>query len=375
MIVRTLLLFFAALTLASAQDDTTFSAPAEPLTGMPLHAQMPIAVQDSAVPIIPTAYDSSAVLHQPLPEPERTLKAEDPDLIPLEEFTLAGDQRYTIDASHPRRTNKLKPLTTALVGGTYFGILTTMHIYQLNTIWNETRTFRFVEDGNQDFYADKGGHFWGAYFTSYCSTEALIGSGFSVDNAILYGGLMGFGYQMYVEIMDGFGKNWGFSTSDFIGDFAGFAYYLAQHYVPFLQNFTPKATYFPAPWFKEKSRLEASSFIDDYSSWTWWLSVDVYNLLPHNWKKNYPSWLNLAVGYAVRDLRYEDNIYKGDKKFIIALDYNLARLIPNTTNFLNWLRQSFQYFKFPAPAIEFGDSGVKFNLFYPFKISTGDIHF
>ncbi|MBK9247296.1 MAG: hypothetical protein IPM69_04085 [Ignavibacteria bacterium] len=97
-------------------------------------------------------------------------------------------------------------------------------------------------------------------------------------------------------------------------------------------------------------------------------------MLPQSWKSSYPSWLNIAVGYAARDLRLEDNIYKGDPKFIIALDYNLARLIPNTTNFLNWLRQSFQYFKFPAPAIEFGDK-VKFNLLYPFKISTGDVHF
>lgn len=369
MIIRIFLLFFAALSLASAQDDSTLVQSSGPVAGLPIPVELSEPTIDSAVPIIPTTYDSSLVFQ------EKTLKLDDPDLLPLEEFTIAGDRRYTIDASLPRRTNKIKPLTTALVGGTYFGILTAMHVYQINTIWNDTRTFRFVEDSDQDFYTDKGGHFWGAYFTSYCSTEALIGSGFSVDNAILYGGLMGFGYQMYVEIMDGFGKNWGFSMSDFIGDFAGFAYYLAQHYVPFLQNFTPKATYFPAPWYKEKSRLEASSFIDDYSSWTWWMSMDVYNLLPQNWKKNYPSWLNLAVGYAVRDLRYEDNMYKGDKKFIIALDYNLARLIPNSTNFLNWLRQSFQYFKFPAPAIEFGDSGIKFNLFYPFKISTGDIHF
>jgi hypothetical protein len=305
-----------------------------------------------------------------------TVNNDDDELLPLEQFTIAGDPRYTIDASLPRKTNKLKPLTTALVGGTYFGILTALHIYQEQTIWNKSHTFRFIEDGAQDFYADKGGHFWGAYFISYCSTEALIGSGFSYNNAILYGGLMGFGYQLYVEIMDGFGENWGFSTSDFIGDLAGFGYYLAQHYVPFLQNFTPKATYFPAPWYKEKSRLEASSFIDDYSSWTWWMSVNVYNLLPQTWQKYYPSWLELAFGYAVRDLRYDvtDNTYKGDKKFIISLDYNLGRLIPNTTNFLNWLRQCFNYFKFPAPAIEFGDT-IKFNLFYPFKISTGNISF
>ncbi|MBK9247295.1 MAG: DUF2279 domain-containing protein [Ignavibacteria bacterium] len=266
MIVRIIAFFFIIAQVVSAQHETdstqcdstfhiskfTYFQAQEALAGLPLSTGISVQSVDSAIPIIPTTYDSTKFYQ------ETTLKLEDPDLIPLNEFTIAGDQRYTIDGSHPRRTNKLKPLTTALVGGTYFGTLFGLHIYQMNTIWNETVTFRYIEDSDQDLWSDKGGHFWGTYFVSYCSTEALLGSGFSVDNSMLYGGLMGFGYQLYVEIMDGYGKNWGFSTSDFIADFAGFAYYLGQHYVPFLQNFTPKATYFPAPWYGEKSRKEAA---------------------------------------------------------------------------------------------------------------------
>lgn len=363
-----LILFLCSFTVTFGQSINNTESTA--LAGMPHPLTIDNCEQDSVASDIKVAQ----LNNEPAPKDTVLQMKVDDELLPLEEFTIAGEPRYTIDASLPRKVNKLKPVTTALVGGTYFGILGGLHIYQLNTIWNKTRTFRFIEDGAQDFYADKGGHFWGAYFISYCSTEALIGSGFSYENAILYGGFMGFGYQLYIEIMDGFGENWGFSTSDFIGDLAGFGYYLAQHYFPFLQNFTPKATYFPARWYNEKPRLEASSFIDDYSSWTWWMSVNVYNLLPQTWQKYYPSWLELAFGYAVRDLHYENGTYYGDKKFIISLDYNLARLIPNTTNFLNWLRQCFNYFKFPAPAIEFGDT-VKFNIFYPFKISTGNINF
>lgn len=288
--------------------------------------------------------------------------------IPLSEFTIAGTPRYTIDNSPPMKCNKLKPLTTVGIGATYFGILTALHIYQVNTIWNENTKFRIVEDFEQDFMADKCGHFWGTYFNGYCSAEALIGAGFSVETATIVGGLMGLLYQGYVEVMDGFGKNWGFSPSDMYADIAGFGYYLAQYYVPFLQNFTFKATYFPASWYNEKPRREASMFIDDYSSWTWWLSAKMCNLTPASWK--WPRWLDLAFGYAARDLHLDPDGYKGKLRFSLALDYNIVELLPDGGNFFNWLKQSFNYFKFPAPAIEFGE-GVRFRLFYPFVISFG----
>lgn len=290
--------------------------------------------------------------------------------IPLSEYTIAGTPRYTIDNSLPKRVNKIKPWAAAAVGSAYFGILAGLHIYQMNTLWNEKREFRFFEDINQDYFADKFGHFFGAYFAGYGSTEVLIGAGFSYNTAYILGGVMGLLYQTYVEIMDGFGKNWGFSPSDFYSDVAGFVYYMSQHYVPFLRNFTPKATYFPARWYDEKPRKEAMMFIDDYSSWTMWLSANMHNLTPKSWK--WPRWLDIAVGYAARNLRYDETTgeFKGEPRFSIALDYNLAELLPDSSNFLNWLRQSFNYFKFPAPAIEFGDV-TKFRLFYPFVISFG----
>jgi len=290
--------------------------------------------------------------------------------IPLSEYTIAGTQRYTIDNSLPKRVNKIKPWAAAAVGASYFGILASLHIYQMNTLWNDKREFRFFEDINQDYFADKFGHFFGAYFAGYGSTEVLVGAGFSYNTAYILGGVMGLLYQTYVEIMDGFGKNWGFSPSDFYADAAGFIYYMSQHYIPFLQNFTPKATYFPARWYDEKPRKEAMMFIDDYSSWTMWLSANMHNLTPDSWK--WPRWLNLAVGYAVRNLRYDEitGEFKGEPRFSIALDYNLAELLPDSYNFLNWLKQSLNYFKFPAPAIEFGDV-TKLRMLYPFVISFG----
>ncbi len=287
--------------------------------------------------------------------------------IPFSEYTIAGTKRYTIDNSQPRQTTKIKPWATVAVGCAYFGVLTGLHIYQSQTLWNEKTNFRIIEDIDQDFFADKFGHFFGGYFTGYCSTEILIGAGFNLEMATIIGGSMGFAYQTYVEIMDGFGKNWGFSPSDFIADGAGFIYYLAQYYMPYLQNFTPKMTYFPAQWYNEKPRKESSMFIDDYSSWTFWMSAKMCNLTPASWK--WPRWLDLAAGYAVRDLHF-DGAYHGSPRFVIGLDYNIVELLPDGGNFLNWLKQSFNYFKFPAPAIEFGKE-TRFRLFYPFVFSFG----
>ncbi|MDR3628245.1 MAG: hypothetical protein P4L45_15485, partial [Ignavibacteriaceae bacterium] len=61
------------------------------------------------------------------------------------------------------------------------------------------------------------------------------------------------------------------------------------------------------------------------------------------------------------------------RRYVIGLDYNLVRLLPDGGWFWNWFRQTLDYIKFPAPALEFSPGGTKFKLLYPFKISLGNI--
>lgn len=290
--------------------------------------------------------------------------------IPLSEFTYAGDRRVTIDGSLPRNTTKIRPLPFIGLASIYLGITTALHIYQVNTFWDSTTTFRFIEDGDYALYADKFGHAWGTFINAYLASEALMGAGFSWESATLGGAGIALAYQTYVEVMDGYGKTWGFSWSDMYANFAGLAWFLGQHYVPFLQNFTYKANFFPPPWFGRSKREMAETFLDDYSGWTFTLAIDVHNLLPQKAKKYWPSWLNIDVGHAVRDLRFRE----GESVYTFGLDINPVRLLPDGSNLVNWFRQGLNYVKIPAPAIEFGKE-TRFHLFYPFQLHIGPIHF
>lgn len=291
-------------------------------------------------------------------------KADSSDFVPWSEFQYAGQRLYTIDGSQPRYTTEIKPLPAMIMGTTITALVVGLHIYQKNTIWTQSASFRIIDDWEAELNADKGGHFWGTYLESRLATDFLMGAGYSRELAVVCGALTGLGYQFYVEVLDGYGKNWGFSPSDMLFNLLGFSFFLGHHYSPFLQNFSPKAEFYPAYWFGEKTRKEALSVLDDYSAWTWWLSVNVHNLLPKTLQSYYPSWLNIAIGYAGRNLGWSDQT----RKFIISLDLNLEQLLPEGGSFWNWLRQYLNMIKLPAPAVEFSpDSPPRWYLLYPFK--------
>jgi hypothetical protein len=304
--------------------------------------------------------------------------------VPLTEFMYADNQRYTILGDLPLEKSDVKILPTIIFGTVLTSAFVAQHIWQLNTIWKDMGSFKFVEDINQDFFVDKCGHFYGAYMASYVFSETLMECGFSYDAATIWGSSIGLSYSTYIEILDGFGVTWGFSPSDFYSDVLGAAFFVGQHYFPVLQNFTPKFMYFPADLHGDETRMPHAMFNDDYSSQTFWLSVNVHNLLPEQLKKYWLPWLELSVGYTARNIvdvfhypelkeKYKDitdvkrEYVWGSPRFIIALDYDLVKIIPDTGDFWNWLRQSINLFKLPSPAIEFSNSKTRFYLIYPFR--------
>lgn len=316
--------------------------------------------------------------------PNNSFSTEQDDTLHIskDEFMYANMQRYTLTGELPLKKTDIKPWNFGLFVGFSGGFMIAQHIYQVNTIWEEQAEFKVQEDGQYALWADKAGHFFGTFLTSYFFTEGFLQAGLSKDAAKIWGTVMGLSYTTYVEIMDGYGERWGFSPSDFYLDIAGATFHLAQNYSPFLQNFTPKFTYFPAPWHGDKHRVPSDIFIDDYSSHTLWLSVNVHNLLPENLQNYWPQWLELSFGYAVRnlcspggefgcnpDISYPaSDVAWGNQKYILALDYNLVLLLPDGPNFWNWFKQSLNYFKLPSPAVEFSREGTQFYLIYPFKL-------
>ncbi len=299
-------------------------------------------------------------------------------IIPWREFVWAGHQRYTIDGLPPLRQSRINPYTLTAAGSIYVGIMVGLHVYQKETIWNERAEFRVIEDGDYARGVDKLGHIYGAYIMSYYSGELLQGAGVAHHHAMLYGALMGIVYQTYVELQDGVGKNWGFSPSDLAYNVIGSCYYLLQQSVPTLQNFTPKWQYIPAHWYGDAERAEGKTFIDDYSSSTFFLSAKLQPLLPESFQSVVPPWLSLGVGYGVRGLGGTNG--NSDRRVVLSLDVDMTEALPDFEplagkpigSVLNWLKQSFNYFKLPTPALEWSEHhGLRFSLLYPFKLNIG----
>ncbi len=315
--------------------------------------------------------------------------------IPLSEFMYADNIRHTMSGDLPLKVTKINKWRTITFGAGFTGVFIAQHFLQKNTLWDKLGEFRIKEDITQDLWADKTDHFFDSYFASYLLSETLIECGLSYDAANIWGGVLGFTYLNYIEVLDGYGVNWGFSPSDFYANVAGAVYFVGQHYIPYLQNFTPKFMYFPAKWHGEKPRMPHSVFIDDYSSHTCWLSVNVHNMLPESAKDYWPSWLQISFGYAARNLfAYENYSYSpelkeinkeliekyskiteikrnevwGSPRYIIALDYDLSKIIPDNGSFWNWMRQTLMYWKLPSPAIEFSQRKPRYYLVYPFPI-------
>ena len=301
----------------------------------------------------------------------KTVSDSDHFYLPVSQFTYAGDRRFTISGDQPRLTTEIKPMTTAIVGGVTLTSIIFMHIHQNNAWWSgQRRSFHFQEDWISALQVDKCGHTFGGYMFSYGMDEALKTSGVDYNSSALYGSIFGLAYQTYVETEDGFAKDWGFSPSDWYFDFIGPAFYLAQHYVPALQNITPKWQYIPTEWTTNANINRPKTFIDDYNSTTFWYSVNVNNILPDNLKKYWVPWLNIVVGYGA-DSDLKPNLLgppdqQNIRRFIIGLDYNLVRLLPEGGSFWNWFRQTLNYMKFPSPAVQFSNGIVKFYVMYPF---------
>lgn len=289
---------------------------------------------------------------------------------PLEEFTYAGAQRYTMDGSLPPLETTIRPVSAAIVGGVYIGGVIALHINQSNAWWADQRgAFHVQDDWEYALQVDKAGHFFGGYMCSYVMSEGLMTAGLSWDAATVWGGITGLMYQTYVEVEDGYARDWGFSPSDMVSNTIGASFFVAQHYVPFLQNFTPKWQYVPSSVLDANTISHAVTFIDDYNGSTFWLSANVHNLLPEQAAHYWPRWLNVAFGYNVLGvgLPRED---QRERRYVIGLDYNLVEILPDGPPLWNWFRQGLNHIKLPAPAIVIGHT-TSFRLFYPFTISTG----
>jgi hypothetical protein len=241
------------------------------------------------------------------------------------------------------------------LGAVYLGVGIGVHIYQRNAWWSSERTsFHFQNDWSYALSLDKVGHFYAATFLAHLFTSGLEAGNIQSEPAAVYGSLAGLAFQLYVEIEDGFGAQWGFSPGDAYADVLGSGYSLAQYYYPFLKNFKFKFSYYPS--LKMREGLHKGNAIDDDEGQKYWLSFRVKNLLPQTVSNYWPSFLAVAVGMGVQNL---DGNGGGQRTFYIALDLD-AEQIPLYGKGWQFLKNTLDYIHFPMPGIRISPTGAFF---------------
>ncbi len=289
-------------------------------------------------------------------------------------FTYAGNLRYTIDGYTPKPYTELRPVQASVIGSLYLGAIIGLYIHQSNAWWSDSKgNFHFVEDWVSALQVDKFGHAYGGFASAYLMREGLLYAGIDDENSHIYGALFGLAYQTYVEVGDGFAGDWGFSPTDFYFDAFGAGYFLAQYYMPYLQNFTPKWQYIPSEYTGKPVIQRPRTMLDDYNSTTFYMSVDVHRLLPLEYKKYWVPWLNLAFGYGGDAIDFKmdpngppDQLSK--RRYVLSLDFNVMRMLPEGNPAFNWIKQCFNHIKLPSPSIEFSEGRTKFYILYPFSL-------
>lgn len=306
-------------------------------------------------------------------------------------FSYANHPRFTVFGEKPNLNSKLNKTRSIITGSAITTLFVVQHIAQSQTIWAEGSEFTIDEDGAYSLFTDKPGHIISSYDASYIFGEAMLFSGLDKHDAALAGALLGWTYLNYIEVMDGFGENFGFSPTDVYFNTAGSLFYYLQFRIPYLQNFIPKFTFIPANLHGENRREGYLYWVDDYSSQTFWLSINMHNILPKSINKYWPKWMELSFGYSARNLAFtqeqiqlhQDNGVQGadynwgqgapdfgSPRYIVSLDWNLNYILPeHYPNWMHWTMQTLNHFKWPSPAIEFShERGPRFMLIYPFPL-------
>ncbi|MEM6767469.1 MAG: DUF2279 domain-containing protein [Bacteroidota bacterium] len=249
----------------------------------------------------------------------------------------------------------------------------------LGTSWyanEELGHFRFFDDANEWKQMDKVGHAFGGYHASRWMIDLYKWSGLPKEQAIWRGSLFGFAAMSSIEVLDGFAKKWGASWTDVGANLIGSGLAAGNELLWHEQRLQLKVSYIQSPFVGQETYEDlfgnsyAQWFLKDYNGQTLWLSVRVHSFLPEgSFKRHYPRWLNLAVGYGAEGLiggygeeEWEVIRQREYRQFYLALDIDLTNIQTNS-GFLNTLFSIIGMVRIPGPALQLDKSGVRFQPF------------
>lgn len=251
----------------------------------------------------------------------------------------------------------------------------------LNEVWYkgyERTMFHTFNDSQEWLQMDKVGHAWTAYNTSRATTAFWKWAGLSTNKAVLVGSLSGFGYLTVIEWLDGYSAKWGWSWPDIAANFSGSSLFAAQELLWKEQKIQFKYSAHRkkyGPDVKDRANdLFGSSLperlIKDYNGQTLWLSFNLKSFMP---RCDFPTWLNLSLGYGAEGLLggtenrafdKQGNItfnradIKRDRQWYLSSDIDFTKIKSNRKG-IRTLLAVLNTIKVPAPAIEFSKGKIR----------------
>ncbi|MBI3189950.1 MAG: DUF2279 domain-containing protein [Ignavibacteriales bacterium] len=252
--------------------------------------------------------------------------------------------------------SEISPFRFGLVVGASAGIITLAHLQNYNSWWKGERApFHLDNDENANLYADKFGHFYFSYVASDIMSRSFHWSGMEEQDAAMLGGGLALAFQLYVEVEDAFHPNLGFSLGDGVADALGAALPALRLEYPSLNTLSLKWSAIPSPRFQ---RGDFRTIIDDYESQYYWLSVNIKDALGKSSPGFIPSFLNLALGYGVKNLSINEN---KESELYLSLDIDFTKL-PGDGAFLHSIKHILNYFHAPMPTIRIAPSVIGYGL-------------
>lgn len=285
----------------------------------------------------------------------------------------------------PAQTDSLQPPSTsdtlslnkkriAVIAGTET-VLYAGSLIALNELWYKNyprSSFHFFNDNKEWLQMDKLGHITTAYYIGRIGIGFFKWGGMERKKAIWFGGMLGSVYQTTIEVLDGYSKEWGFSTGDFIANTTGSLLVIGQELLWDEQRIVLKFGFQKSRYSQYRPNVLGKSIqetiLKDYNGQTYWVSVNPSSFMHRS--TCFPKWLNIAVGYGANGMigGYANPpltdefgnalVFERYRQFYLSLDVDLTR-IKTRSAFLKGLFTVFGFIKIPAPALEFNKYGVK----------------
>ncbi|MBC8124526.1 MAG: DUF2279 domain-containing protein [Candidatus Kapabacteria bacterium] len=241
----------------------------------------------------------------------------------------------------------INPVKLGVVGGaTVLGFIGGHALS--NELWWKGEKAPFHVNTSVDYTyalnADKLGHMTFSYMASSIYSDLFRRCGMDSTQSAWSGFGVTMAYQTFVEIRDGFSADYGFSWGDIAANTIGAALPVAQRYVPALRSMDLQISFWPSQAFNNGAY---NSIIDDYTSTTHWLTVNVSDVSPRSWQSWIPPWLGLAIGHSVQNT---DGQGGGQHVVYLSLDWQLHR-IPGLAPWLRDVLRVLHLYHLPAPAV------------------------